>query len=110
VSTLKPPVACDHVAASAGWFVVYAVEQPNGGIELEREPILGFRMDTFQIEGSRGAPLDRFTSATPILAGGSVSEGTDHVLQNGDTYFSGDQTFRSSEEVIAYFRKRVRNK
>lgn len=107
--TLKPPTACDHIAAPPGWFLVVAVEMPNGGLELDREPIIAFRMDTFQVE-SRGTSIDRFTSATPILVGGSASEATDYVLQKGDAYYSGDQTFRASDEVVEYFRKRARNK
>ena len=102
--TLKPPVVSSHVTARPGWYAVFPVELPNdGGIELAKEPVLAWRVETFEIEHRPG--LSRFDSITPILAGGSISDASPYALQFGSAYFTGDERFDVKDELIAFFRK-----
>jgi hypothetical protein len=102
---IKPPACSNHIPAQPGWFAVFAVDLPNGDISLDREPVVAWRLETFEIQAPRGMPGDRFDAVTPILAGGSISDATEYVLQFGSAYFTGDERFDNKEDVIAYFRK-----
>jgi hypothetical protein len=104
MTTLKAPLACNHVPAQ-GWNIVYPVDLPNGGIALEKEPVIAFRLETHEIQHPRGGPSDRFDSLTPILAGGSVSEATLYVLQLGSVYFTGDERIETREQLMAWFKR-----
>src|ERR1700722_1241545 len=105
MTTLKPPLALNHVPAQPGWFAVFPIELPNdGGIELSREPVLAWRVETFNVEHARG-PLDRFDGVTPTLTGGSISDLTEYALQFGSVYYTGDERFSTKDELLEYFRK-----
>lgn len=105
----KPPIACDHVVAH-NWYVVFPTDLPNGGIELEKEPVIAFRLETHEIQHPRGGPSDRFDSLTPITAGGSISDADLYVLQMGSIYFTGDERIETKDELVAWFRKQRERK
>jgi hypothetical protein len=102
MSPLKSPLTCNHVPAQPGWFAVFPVELPNdGGIDLTKEPVLAWRMETFEIDQSRS----RFDGVTPVLAGGSIGEASVYALQFGQSYYTGDERFDTKQELVEYFRK-----
>jgi hypothetical protein len=108
MTPLKPPVACNHVPALPGWSAVFDVELANdGGTDLVKEPVLAWRMETFEImETARGRPIERFDSVTPILASGSISDASLYLLQLGSIYFDGDGgRIETKDEAIQWFRK-----
>ncbi|MFZ3352251.1 MAG: hypothetical protein WA268_15435 [Xanthobacteraceae bacterium] len=110
MSTLKPPIHASHVPALPGWFAVFPDELPNdGGIELIKEPVLAWRIETFEVVDRRG-PAERFDGVTPVLAGGSISEASLYALQFGGAYFTGNESFRVRDELIEYFRKQMAGK
>ncbi len=88
-------------------FAVFDYELPNhGGFDLIKEPILAWRMETFQIDTHRGVPMKRFDSVVPVLASGSISESTVYLLQLGSIYFDGDgERIETKDDAIAWFRK-----
>lgn len=102
MSTLKPPLACNHIPAQPGWYAVFDAPLPDGGIELYSEVVLAWRLETFQVEHARG---DRFDQITPVIASGSVCAASVYVLQFGGAWFTGDERFDTKDEVIAWFRK-----
>lgn len=104
MAMLKPPLVTNHVRAH-GWQLVWPVDLANGGMDLEREPVIAFRLETHEIQHPRGGPTDRFDSLTPILAGGSVSEADLYVLQAGGIYFTGDERLETTDEVLAWFKR-----
>ena len=73
---LKPPLHQTHIPASQGWYVVFPLELLNdGGMDLTKEPVVAWRLETFEIQNSRSyLPGDRFDSITPIIASGSISD------------------------------------
>jgi hypothetical protein len=99
---IRPPLCCNHITAS-DWLCVFDVDMPDGKISLHREPVIAFRIETFQIDREGG--FDRFDTLTPILASGSVSDVSLYVLQHGSVYFTGDERLDSAEDAMAWFQR-----